>query len=141
MDSTNPNDDSRKQTEMTTEKQYRYRNGNLPWTVIALPSGNLLSISNSEETRAHYRDGAIIGAGIPTDFDLIEITPYEDFKDGEPVLVSVGGDEYKRHFKCVRNGKVVCYSDGWSKWTALKNDEGFEWDECRRPTPEELGEE
>lgn len=72
--------------------------------------------------------------------DLVEVSPFEEFKDGDMVMVRQYGIEgwKPRHFYKVEGNKVLCYMDGASKWGSSGSRSYKEWDECRLPTQEEL---
>ena len=121
-------------------KQYKYRNGEKPWKIITgVPNraDHILSIAKEGRLYWHYDDGSI---GLyESGYDLIEIQPFEDFKDGDPVMVRDYDEKewQRKYFKEAKNGKAVCYVGGQTKWTT----DGYAigWSQCRRPTPEELG--
>lgn len=76
--------------------------------------------------------------------DLIEVGPYDDFKIDEPVMVRDNGNLpnlwFKRFFAGEISGRTYTWDFGATSWSS---DNGHKscWDECRRPTPEELGHE
>ena len=61
----------------------------------------------------------------------------DDFKVDDPVMVrAVGGNWYKRHFAGTSpTGKLMCFNNGGTSWTTSVK---VFWNECRRPTEEEL---
>jgi len=66
---------------------------------------------------------------------------YDDFKIDEPVMVSLDNKAwYRRHFAGVSaDGRPQTWSDGRTSFTVAPGHCGVTtWDECRRPTPEEL---
>lgn len=73
--------------------------------------------------------------------DLVEVSPYEDFKIDDPVMVTDYKDLwYPRYFAGVsKDGKPMAFIDGATSWSAGDDNTVF-WNYCRRPTPEELGE-
>lgn len=73
-------------------------------------------------------------------YDLIEVTPYSDFKRNEPVMVRDGDVWRRRHFSHEKDGIAHCYFSGQSQWTQDSDIEVLAWKHCRRPTPEELAE-
>ena len=86
-------------------------------------------------------DGKYHEDKVKSDYDLIEVRPYEDFKKDEPVLVRQDENHLwgKRHFSHVgSNGLAYCFVFGRTSWT---NSSGITtaWNFFRRPTPEELG--
>lgn len=83
-----------------------------------------------------YADGRVSLYG-DDHLDLVEVSPYEDFKTDDPVMVRVADDRWlPRYFSHVKDGKAFCFLDGRTSWTC--GDAVSEWGECRRPTPEEL---
>lgn len=77
-------------------------------------------------------------SGTPSARDLIEISPYEDFKIDDKVMVRdcVGDDWEKRYFAGVTcDGCASAYDSGYTSWTSKVV---IEWRFCRKPTAEEL---
>lgn len=76
------------------------------------------------------------------DLDLIEVGPYGDFKIDEPVMVRNHHDIhnlwFKRFFAGEISGLPYTWDFGATSWSS-DNGHKSSWDECRRPTPEELG--
>ncbi len=72
------------------------------------------------------------------DLDLIEVSPYEDFKKDDKVMVSQNGEIwYKRYFSHVNvEGIPYCFGDGMTSWNSEYT---TDWEYCRKPTQEELG--
>lgn len=72
-----------------------------------------------------------------TDYDLIEVSPYEDFKKDDKVMVSIDGEIwYKRYFSHVNvEGIPYCFADGKSSWNS---EYAGGWHYCRKPTQEEI---
>lgn len=76
-------------------------------------------------------------------FNLVEIGEWDDFIDGEPVMVRLADEEKweRRHFACIKNGKPHAWAEGKTRWTSGGNCISGNctcWNHCRRPTPEEL---
>lgn len=76
-------------------------------------------------------------------FDLIEVGEWDDFVDGEPVMVRDTEQSIWRrfHFWMVgESGHPCTYPNGLSKWSFSKeaNPTPWPWKFCRRPTPEEI---
>ena len=72
------------------------------------------------------------------DLDLIEVSPYEDFKKDDKVMVSRNGTEWvKRYFSHEENGVPYTFPDGMTSWSGYST---VGWEFCRKPTQEELGE-
>lgn len=73
------------------------------------------------------------------DLDLIEVSPYEDFKKDDKVMVRDYEDFTwnKRYFAYEKAGKVYCFENGQDSWTS--DNQVTSWNYCRKPTQEELG--
>lgn len=73
---------------------------------------------------------------------MIEDNEWEDFKEGEPVMVWLQNEEdaMPRYFARVKEGKPTTYYGGATKWSTGKDADVVTWNFCRRPTKEELGE-
>ena len=130
---------------ISMDKKYKTRNG-LPVRILCLdrkgdmyPVIGLVTIENGAESiHTFTADGRFNFSPEGDSYDLIEVSPYEDLKIDEPVMVRNSGaiDWSRRHFAGVAaNGKVLCWDSGCTSFTA---GESFGWDEGRRPTPEEL---
>jgi len=82
--------------------------------------------------------GYRLADNINNPYNLIEVTPYADFKKDEQVMVSMSGtDWYKRHFDKEVYGMACCFNEGRTSWTQGGS---CLWSFCRRPTEEELKE-
>lgn len=72
------------------------------------------------------------------DFDLVEVSPYEDFKKDDKVMVSRDGTKWiKRYFSHEENGVPYIFNNGNTSWSSRYSKA---WEFCRKPTQEELGE-
>lgn len=73
--------------------------------------------------------------------DLFEISPYDDFKIDDPVMVrNYEGQVWVRgYFAGVRDDRASTFADGCTKWSG--DGDSTEWNQCRRPTTEELNNE
>lgn len=73
-----------------------------------------------------------------TPMRLVEVSPYDDFKIDEPVMVR----DDERHtwkpayFAGARDDEAQAFSEGATKWSS--NTRSVGWNQCRRPTAEEL---
>lgn len=89
---------------------------------------------------AAWNPSGIYGFVINTEthLDLVEVSPYEDFKIDEPVMVSdtENGVCFKSYFAGVNSkGTPMTWEHGATSWTTNAQST---WNYCRRPTPEEL---
>lgn len=119
-------------------KKYKTRDGraarilctdrkSLHHTVVALVTKH----DNLEVPRSYTKDGYYYSSGkTPTDHDLVECTPYEDFKIDDKVLVSEDGTHwYNRHFSHEKDGKPYCFDFGAISFTAYKV---TDWKYCKK---------
>ena len=71
--------------------------------------------------------------------DLIEVTPYDDFKEDDLCVVwndDNKGNKLFRYFHKVNStGKALCFNHGK---TSFNINECSPWDNCRKPTEEEI---
>jgi len=122
-------------------KKYRYRNGESA-RILCIDGNNckypVVSMDKNGYLFTHTEEGLFAKQGRDHHYDLVEDMPYADFQIDDPVMVK---DKYhikwkKRYFAGVDdNGKPLTWNAGTTSWTAeLK----ITWDECRRPTPEEM---
>ena len=103
--------------------------GDFP-VVVEISTGMLITFTSD----GRYRNGTT------NPYDLIEVTPFSDFKRGDPVMVSNNETFWNPcHFSHELDGKVFCFVNGESLWST-NNYTVEAWKHCRRPTPEELKE-
>jgi len=123
-------------------KKYRTRDGRYVRVLCVDREGTqpvvaLVKYTDGTECLAAFdADGKY--RGVPSDFDLIEVGPYEDFKIDEPVMVSDTSDGCWEpwHFAGVNErGRPLTWSNGGTSWSTNVY---VEWKFCRRPTEEEL---
>lgn len=100
------------------------------WPVVAM-----YQKENCEGVSCHDLNGKAAVCG--RDLDLIEVSPYEDFKKDDKVMVSHNGEIwYKRYFSHVNvEGIPYCFADGKSSWNS---EHAGGWNYCRKPTQEEI---
>ena len=83
--------------------------------------------------------GYRLADNINNPYNLIEVTPYADFKKDEQVMVSENGvDWHPRHFDKEVDGVAYCFDNGRTSWTG--DISLYPWNYYRRPTEEELKE-
>jgi len=71
-------------------------------------------------------------------YNLIEVSPYADFKTDDKVMVSNDGIRWHpRHFDEEMYEVAWCFNEGGTSWT---REGSCLWNYCRRPTEEELKE-
>lgn len=126
-------------------KKYRTRDGR-PVRVLCVdrkseqPVAALVMIENDLECIAAFdADGKYVHCGtIPHEFDLIEVSPYEDYRIDEPVMVrNHPSDAWRpRYFAGVNaEGFARAWNEGGTSWsTQMANT----WKFCRRPTEGEV---
>ena len=69
--------------------------------------------------------------------DLIEVTPYDDFKEDDLCVVWEDIKHLKdfRYFSHVENGKATCFTYGGTSYTTKDT---TIWPNCRKATEEEI---
>lgn len=70
--------------------------------------------------------------------DLIEVSPYDGFKVNDPVMIRDFTDQCwdRRYFAGVdKEGKATSFINGLTSWTTSQR---ASWNQCRRPTPNEM---
>ena len=101
------------------------------------PIIGLFTDLGTECVRAYQPNGSY--CRMAHQFDLILPEDYSTYVIDEPVMVR-DRDEHdwsRRNFAEVENGKPCTWVSG-TKWQS--SDYTIPWDQCRRPTAEELGE-
>lgn len=127
--------------KISMEKKYRTRDGK-PARVLCVDSGfkdhPVIAIISGNFIHSFTEDGFLHKDKCHYDIDLIEDTPYADFKIDEPVMVkdAINQTWLRGHFAGVNsNGSPTVWAGGGTSWTACFTQY---WEECRRPTEQEL---
>ncbi len=130
---------------ISMHKKYRTRDGRYVRVLCVDREGTqpvvaLVKYTDGTECLAAFdADGKYLhNRGVPSDFDLIEVGPYEDFKIDEPVMVRDTTDDHwqPRHFAGAdERGRPLTWSDRGTSWSTNLC---VEWSFCRRPTEREL---
>ena len=103
-------------------------------TIIGLVSYG----SKTESISSFTEDGRFYYPGNSSD-DLILPEDYSTYIDGEPVMVRINDEStwFRAYFAGVQDGKPTAWANGVTSWTRL-NEPAIAWNQCRRPTKEEL---
>lgn len=126
-------------------KKYRTRDGR-PVRVLCVDKKakifTVLSLreefDGSEVLVTHTRTGSYNNSH-ETPLDLIEVSPYDDFRIDDPVMVRDNpfAPWERRHFAGITTaGEVNTFANGRTSWSDVGDMKS--WHEARRPTPEEL---
>lgn len=80
---------------------------------------------------------------VTSSLNLVKYCTYTDFKIDEPVMVRDRDSELwkERHFAGVVDGQPSTFPAGTTSWTVhtqYDNPSPITWEQCRRPTKEEL---
>ena len=119
-------------------KKYRYRSEKvaplLRILCVDVPGNSpIVSCNISGVVYTHHPDGRIFSA-VETEYDLIEVSPYEDIPIDAKVLVRmhVGEEWQKRHFAGVSiNGRPKAWDRGQTSWTEASGSSA--WGELKLP--------
>lgn len=124
-------------------KKYKTRSGlpvrilcndfkNNTYTVIAAVYDQKTGYENTINVSS---TGAYIeGEGSP--LDLIEVTPYDDFKEDDLCVVwGEKNNKFFRYFSHVENGTANCFGLGCNSYTTVNTSI---WPNCRKATEEEI---
>lgn len=127
--------------KISMDKKYRTRSGITIRRVLCTDGAASYYpvVAETVEGRIVQYDTRGNAAGGAYSLDLIEVSPYEDFKIDDPVMVKVNSCAgwYRRYFAGIApDGKPMAFVSGCDSWTSHKVVE--RWDECRKPTAEEL---
>ena len=123
-------------------KAYRTRSG-LPVRILCIDADGVYPVIaqiNGEEIGTYTSAGTYLNH---TFKDLIEVTPYDDFKIDDKVMVSQDGVQwFKRYFAGVytyRSGyqTASAFEYGATSWSEAGDTTNY-WKYCRKPTAEEL---
>jgi hypothetical protein len=127
---------------ISMDKKYKYRNGE-PARVLCVDRANstvpVVALTKDGVITLHTDTGRYL-IELESGLDLIEVNPWDDFKIDEPVLVrdSDDTDWMRACFAGVDSkGNPTSWFNGKNSWTTSSI---IIWRQCRRPTPEELGE-
>ena len=103
------------------------------YTVIAAiydPETGRESVINVTNTGSFYTEEE------ETPYDLIEVTPYNDFKEDDLCVVwDKETTKFFRYFSHVENGAVNCFVLGSTSYTTVNTSI---WPNCRKATEEEI---
>jgi len=120
-------------------KKYKYRNGE-PARVLCTdrPSDGSLHVISIEEDGdiiCHTLEGYFYSDKTASNYDLIEVSPYEDFKIDDKVIVwDIKGMHFRRHFAGVdKEGRPLTWVGGLTSYTGHHTND---WDYCEKYTGE-----
>lgn len=135
-------------TLVSLDKQYKTRHGyevilhNIipPEYEIEYPVRGIKRHHNGKWTTGAWTTDGLYVKGSTDPLDLVEVKPYDDFKVDDPVMVRDDGDTAWRcrYFAGVDGyGKPMTWVHGSTSWSVMGQGT-TDWDQCRRPTSEEL---
>jgi len=100
-----------------------------------------LTGANEELIVTYTSEGRCSDGGHDRLYDLVERTAWDDFQVDEPVMVRDKDDSEweRRYFAGVtKEGRPSTWRSGVTSWTNMDGCPISCWDECRRPTAEEI---
>ena len=88
-----------------------------------------------EEFTSFYTAGGFANTDMAfSELDLVEVTPWDDFKIDDSVMANLtGGKPFKAHFAGVVDGWPTVYPNGCTSWTGVGKDRTFV-DKVFKPT-------
>lgn len=133
--------------EISMDKQYRTRSGKnvVIYTTDRKHDGGFTVVGgivedNGEHSVEYWKsDGSVLNNGVENQYDLIEYNPTQDLKLDQPIWVrnSPTGRWVPRHFASVDvRGKVMCWDDGCTSFTATAKYSKSAWDYWTATKPE-----
>ena len=128
---------------ISMDKTYKTRDGSDVRMVCVNAGSNapVVAVVN-DETVSYSADGRFFKSiQHESVWDLVEVSPYADFKIDEPVMVQIHpmGNWSKGYFAGLKSPSVTptIWANGSTRWSAHCHDI-TRVNECRRPTAEEL---
>lgn len=125
-------------------KKYKTRSG-LPVRILCNDFKNdtytvIVAVYDQETGRESTLSVSSTGSyieGEENPLDLIEVTPYDDFKEDDLCVVWNGKDKkvFRYFHKINSRGKAVCFCFGQ---TSFHTYDVTPWEFCRKPTEEEI---
>lgn len=124
---------------INTKKEYKTRSGNQVRILCTDRPGNYPVVAlvyyhdGDTSIGAFTMEGRFYNHNECSGFDLIEICPWADFKEDDPVMVRDEGDDewIKHHFSHVKDGKPHTFMGGCTSFTSESGT--IPWSECKRP--------
>jgi hypothetical protein len=119
----------------------KYTSGGRPFKVLCVDTPGEYPVKGYYEDdgrcASFTMEGGYMRGVFSSPFNLVKVSPFADFKKGDPVMVKEhnNGREYRRHFSYEKDGKAMCFVEG-SAWTS--HGETTSWPFCRHATKEEL---
>lgn len=98
----------------------------------------LVNDGNFEHAKSYTAEGFFWSSDEESRHDLVEVTPYEDWKVDDLIMVRDSDVEkwIPRYFAGVRDGVLYAWNNGYTSYTA--NGGHTNWCQARKPTAEEL---
>ena len=119
-----------------------YKDGcGLEWRVVCIDNeGDYPVVAAFRDRADTFTSDGRYNTKYTSHHDLILPEDFRTFAIDEPVMVRDRADApwEKRHFAFVRNGVPYAWPNDSSSWTKLAHHTGVSWNQCRRPTKEEL---
>ena len=112
------------------------KRGNLP--IVGIVSSNRFG----EERVEAYTSKGTYWVKEGSDYDLVLPEDYSTYKVDEPIMVrdTDEGVWLRRYFAGVKADNPCAWDHGATSWSVSSPDCMLAWNQCRRPTKEELGE-
>lgn len=122
-------------------KTYPDKSGNSVRIICVDRTGGcpVIGLVAGYEIRCYSEDG--VPNYIAPEYALVLPEDYSTYVIDEPVMVRDNDADYWResHFAGIHNGRPCAFHGGATSWTS-NNKTAERWNQCRRPTKEEMGE-
>lgn len=114
---------------ISMDKKYRYRNGEPARILCTDRTSNcatvfpVIALNLAGNMTVHSIEGKA-GHSTNSDWDLIEVFPYEEFKMDDPVMARFSNgheDEFRRHFAGIdASGNPLVWNGGQTQFTCQR---------------------
>ncbi len=123
--------------KVSMDKKYEPKNKQFTCEIITISLNNEFPVAikctdkSGHQTIKQYKENGQYYFNMPSDYDLIEVSTYADFKIDDKVVVwdSASSIKLNRHFAGISDsGKPMAFAEGMTSFTAdcRKTD----WDNC-----------
>ncbi len=127
---------------ISMNKQYTYHKGGVA-RVLCIDGPDIqypvITVTTCGKVISHTKTGQYTSVTFGSVYDLIEVSPYKNFKIDDKVIVWDGSSDLedqdirinKRHFAGISSGgRPLAFVGGRTSYTAIKGIVSISWDNC-----------